>query len=237
MAARSDGGNDALVRDALASLTADLRRHRPAKVVAFVDGEAKPVAVPGSKRTRWENVAKVLLTLEWTRVELLDGKGALLHTVNAEPAPLDEDPEADVNVEKLLGSAPGGLSKEHGLLVLMLKAQQVALSHQAATLSTVTDAYRTVTETVFRRLEHMEGMFGRSLQLAHDAAQRVSQASGDDREDPNDAVVLKLLEKSGVLGGNVQGARLEKLLGRAEKFFGAESKVEQAPPNGAAKGA
>lgn len=236
MARSSDGGGD-VVRESLEALTRDLRRWRPAKVRVIVGGEPREVAVPGSKRHRWESVAKLVLSLEWTRVELLDAKGALLHFVDAEVVAADDD-DGDVlglDVNALLGKPGQGLDREHGLIALVLKAQQVALSHQAVTLSTVTDGYRTLTETVFRRLEHMEATFGRTLQMAHDAAQRVAQV--ETAGDPNDAAILALIEKTGVLGGGGDAKRLGRLLDRAEKVFGVESKVTQqaAPTNGAAK--
>lgn len=237
--ARSDDAGGAAAREALDTLTKTLRRWRPAKVRAIVDGEPRDIALPGSKRRRWEAVAKLLLQMEWSRVELLDAKGALLEFVEADDAAVAEEGEGVVDVERFLGKAPAGMDREHGLLVLLLKGQEVVLRHQAATLATVTDGYRTLTETVFNRLVQMETMFGKTLQMAHDAAQRVNASAGD--ADPNDALLLQLLEKSGVLGGgNGQVKKFESLLGRAEKLLGGAAapakKIESAPANGVAKG-
>lgn len=238
MAARSDsGGGSDVAGEAFAGLTATLRKYRPGRVRAVVDGEQRDIAVPGSKRHRWESVAKLLLRLDWTRIELLDAKGALLHSIDAEVAAAEEEGDAPINVDAMLGKPGAGLDKEHGLIVLVLRAQQVALSHQAATLATVTDGYRQIAESTFTRLEKMEQMFDRTLQMAHDAAQRVA-SGGDVEHDPNEEAVLKLIEKA--MSGGEQASRFEKLLGRAEKLLGGgmptkpASSVKQDAPNGKA---
>lgn len=234
--ARSTGSGNDVPGDATEELTRALRRWRPAKVRVTVEGEQRDVAVPGSKRHRWETVARLVMSLDWTRVELLDPKGALLHFVEAEVAPPDEEPAgADIlDVDKAIGAAPAGMDREHTLIALVLKAQQVVLANQAATLATVVASHQEMLRTAWTRLEHLEATFGRTLQMAHDAAQRVAQtdASG---ADPNDAAMVGLIEK--VMSGRGDAKRLGRLLDRAEKFFGPEEKpkhtVTQQAPNGA----
>lgn len=238
MAARS-GGGDVVAREALDALTKELRRWRPGKIVAVVEGERRDIALPGSRRRRWEMVARLLLSLDWTRVELLDAKGALLHTVEAE-VEATEDDAPGVDLAKYVG--PAGLDREAGLLALMLKGQEVALKHQAGTLATVTEGNRLLVETVLNRLMHMESMFGKTLQLAHDAAQRVAAASagGDQDADGADAAIMEML-KAATAGGGMTEAKIEAIVERAgRKLLGGgldEKATKQATPNGAAKGA
>lgn len=239
MANRDGGGDDVVAREAFEGLTRDLRKYRPARVRAIVGGEPRDVAVPGSKRHRWETVAKLLLSLDWTRVELLDAKGALLHQVEVEVAAAEEEGDAPIDVEGLLGKPTGGLEREHGLIMLVLRAQQVVLKNREAEMALVTDGYRQIAESTFTRLERMEQMFDRTLQMAHDAAQRVASGGEGGEHDPNEEAVMKLIEKA--MSGGEQAARFERLLGRAEKLFGAvagptpptpKHTVKQEPSNG-----
>lgn len=223
MAARSDGSAAA---DARAALVKALRAHRPEKLVAIVGGERRDIAVP-RRAHRWERVATVLESLEWSRLECQDAKGQLLGVIEGE-AREDEDP-AEVAIE--LGEAPPGMSREHGFMVMLLKGQQVALAHQAATMRVVVEGFQSVAETAFRRLEALEAVQERTLKLAHDAAVRVASSDGD--RDPNDEAMLKLLDKA--MGGSEKG--MEKTFERVARRILPESLLKPEEPKKLSNGA
>lgn len=192
--------------------------------------------MPGKARRRWEMVARLLLGLDWTRVELLDAKGALLHTIDAEVEAAPSDDVGD-SIERALGKAPTGLDKEHGFLLLMMKAQEVVLKHQSSMMSTVVEGNKALTGMVLARLEHLEATFGKTLQLAHDAAQRVAQASGQgggpgDAEGA-DAAIIEML-KVATAGGGMTEAKIEAIVERAGRKLLGMGGVATAPPTKAA---
>ncbi len=229
MAARSDGGSAAL--EARAALVKALRAHRPEKLVAVVGGERRDVAVP-RRAHRWERVATVLESLDWTRLECLDAKGQLLGVIEGEAAAGDD--VGDVPADLALGPAPAGLDREHGMLLMMCKAQELALRHQKEAMSVVVDGYRSLAEVVFTRLQALEAIQERTLKLAHDAAGRVSQGGGE--HDATDEVMLKLVDRLG--GGDDK--KLEQTFERvARKVLpeGMLKPVEKKLTNGAGGGA
>lgn len=228
MAARSTGSGGTAHDAAHEALVRALRTYRPSKVVALVDGERRGISVPARKH-RWEHVVRALDGLAWTRLECLDAKGDLVGSIQGEVEAADD--AADAPVELALGAAPAGMEREHGLLVLMLKAQQVALAHQGATMRIVVEGFQSVAETAFRRLEALEAVQERTLKLAHEAAVRVHGAEPE--RDPNDELVMKLLDKSGVLGGGEKA--LEKTFERVARKVLPEGLLKPEPkklPNG-----
>lgn len=147
--------------DALATV---LRRLKPFQVkVTLSDGTTRDVAVP--KRTRrWEAVIQTLEGLEWSRLELLDDKGALLRSFDAEtpPAPADLELDGSRGDERLLG--------------LMLKAQEVALVRHERVLETVMAGYSQLVGTLSERVVALETSFGQVLKLARDATVAMAEA-------------------------------------------------------------
>lgn len=218
---RSSGSGD---RDALVLA---LRKLRPAKVRAIVDADtARDVAVPGSQRHRWQTVARVLASFQWQRVEALDKSGALLGVIEG-------DHEEDPIVPAVDMMPAAGLDREHGLLTLMLKAQEVALRSQAGAMATLVDGYKALAETMFARLSSHEAALDKVLSLAHQAATRVATGGAAD-EDPTDKLMLQVLQGAGL--GGVDEAKLGKLVdGAVEKA--AKKLLNPAPNGAAAKGA
>jgi len=235
MDARSDGPG---ARDAREALTREFRRLRPAKVRAIVEGEPRDIAIPG-KRHKYEVLCKILDALAWTRIECLTARGELLGIIEADV----EEPDVAMSVEGTLGKAPGGLDREHGLLLLMLRAQEVALRHQSGAMATLTDGYRALTETVFSRLASMEATYEKTLRLAHDAAQRVAVGANEAPDaDPTDSMVMELLKGSGMLpgAGGMNEKNLEALVERVGRKLLAPPAVKAPgavePTNGKAGG-
>lgn len=99
---------------------ATLKRYAPDKLVATVGDRERPIAVP-NVRKRWDRVMSTLSGLAWTKLELQDKSGALLHMLdNAEPA-------------NELVALPSGRTEElHALLGVVMRAQEVAFKYRDA---------------------------------------------------------------------------------------------------------
>jgi hypothetical protein len=172
-------GADAVGNEAL---TATLTRLRPERLRAeLADGEKTEVAVP-NVRKRWSRVCETLASLAWTRLECLDKKGAVLGVIES---------EEPVGVEEELAKVSG---REQGLLALMLRSQDVALSRHERSLKVLLDGYGQLLSSVIGRVTQLESSYGQVLRLAQDAVvERAKQVNGDDSTE----AMLKFLEVVG----------------------------------------
>lgn len=145
-----------------------LKLVRPKAVIAVdTDGKEHRVNIPEHVgRNRHQHVMQALDGIDWEHVDLLDGKGGLLkrhhRTVD------DREPAGEL--EDVVKSRE--LSQMHGLLALMLKAQDVALSRQSQGLAQVLDAQNKILEVAMRRLEASEDRLTKEIdsnyQLSHE---------------------------------------------------------------------
>lgn len=104
----------------LENLRAALAKHNAHKVIAYRGDElVRSVPVP-TGRKRNAAVLAVVSKLEWSRVELVDRTGGLLAVVDGQDAAGDD---RDLPGVELNG-------RDAQLLGILLKAQQVALSHR-----------------------------------------------------------------------------------------------------------
>ena len=158
-------------------------------------------------RKRWARVKETLDDIAWTKVELLDKRGALLmvHTRST----FDEKPAGEM--EDLIGSnVAGDASKIAALMqvavTMVLRAQDGALSRQAEMMETVLGANARLVESTMRRFEQMDGQYHEMLRLNHamhgkrfaeiedmiKTARATMAAAGDDGDSSTD-MIIKLL--------------------------------------------
>jgi alkylhydroperoxidase/carboxymuconolactone decarboxylase family protein YurZ len=140
-----------------------------ARLLVHTADEDKPmeVAIP-DVRKKWSRVKEVLDDIAWTKVELLDKKGALI-MVHARTA-LDEKPAGDM--EDLIGSnAAGDASKIAALMqvavTMVLRAQDGALGRQAEMMETVLSANMRLVDSTMRRFEQMDNQYQEMIRLNH----------------------------------------------------------------------
>lgn len=101
-------------------LLATLKRVVPEKLVATVGDKERDIAVP-NVRKRWDRVMSTLSGIAWTKLELQNKAGALLHIV--------ENTEAAGDLVAL----PSGRTEElHALLGVVMRAQEMAFKYRDA---------------------------------------------------------------------------------------------------------
>lgn len=125
----------------LEQLRAALAKHAATKVIAYRgDDKLREIPVPPGRK-RNAAVLAVVGKLEWSRVELVDRTGGLLAVVDAQGAA-----DRDDGIGELVSG------REAQLLQLLLKAQQVALSHREretqVALNACTQSVRMLTDAV-----------------------------------------------------------------------------------------
>src|SRR5438552_164919 len=108
-----------------------LSRVRPHRVVVRGEGDTADTEIALRKgRTRWQHAAEQIIRLDASRVELFDGNAALLEVIR-------EDASSS-SAQLAPGPSRAGVSAEvERLLALMLKAQEVALDRQNASMRMV----------------------------------------------------------------------------------------------------
>jgi hypothetical protein len=154
-----------------------LKAVRPRGVLA-VDGEGKEhkINIPDNVgRNRHQHVMQALDGIDWQHVDLLDGKGGLLkrhhRTVD------DREPAGEL--EDIVRSRE--LSQMAGLLSLMLKAQETALSRHTQGQAQLLEAHHKMLEAATRRLEAAEQRLTHEIdtnyQLSHELLVRQLQSA------------------------------------------------------------
>lgn len=127
--------------------------------------KALEVAVP-NVRQKWQRVQEVLDEVPWTMVEALDKKKAVLLVHNRGAA--DERPAGDLEE---LGAASGEAGKVSALLAVsvhwVLRAQDVALTRQQESASSLLDAQNRLLESTMRRYEQMDRQYNEMMRLNH----------------------------------------------------------------------
>jgi hypothetical protein len=179
----ADALADSGARDAV---VAALKRFRPLKVRAvFAEGDPRDVAVP-MRRRRWEAVADTLEALpSWVRVEMMDKAGALLGAIEA---------DGDATTEKRDKLA----AREHAMLDVMLRAQEMALKRQNEAMAAMLNGYTSLANLALARLSSLERSYASALDMMHAAAQRLEPRAADD-EGPLDELARDVLKSSGLL--------------------------------------
>lgn len=208
-----------------------LRSVRPRMVLA-VDAEGKEykINIPDSVgRNRHQHVMAALDGIDWSHVDLLDGKGGLLgrhvrSVADAEPAG---------ELEPLARSRE--LSQMSGMLTIMLRAQEVALARQQQGTKELLEAALKMMDSATRRLEAAEARLTSEIdtnyQLSHELLVKQLEASmatavdgGDDGETMASAALREILPQA-----------MQHLLRGKAAAAGDGDKREKKPTNGATK--
>lgn len=152
-------------------LAATLHREKPAKLIAYVGGDAdgRNVAIRGGRKKWSQTVAAVEGLGAWTRCELLDKTGALLATVeNTDPAGELQD----------LNPGKGGVwdQVERGLAIV-LKAQEASAKQRGEEMRTVLQAQTELMRETSVAVKTLSALHQSHLETVRAASQAQLEAS------------------------------------------------------------
>lgn len=137
-------------------LLATLKRIAPDKLVATVGDKERAIAVP-NVRKRWDRVLSTLSNLAWTKLELQDKTGALLHTVeNTEPA------------GELTELSGGRAAEVQSLLSIVLRAQESAMKFRDAEVQGLLRAQADVVREVTASVKALSALHQEQLAAARE---------------------------------------------------------------------
>ncbi len=202
--------------DVVAKLKSDGASMATSLGVEILGGNVKNVQL-SKGRLRWNKVEKILASMDWINVEAQDHRGAVIGCARKEVRELQTLGE---------GTPPSALSSEvERLLMIVVKAQDLAVQRRDANLEIALKANATLIETLIDRLAHLEKGFGKNLDLATRWAHQVAKAranTGNDDDDDGNGIMEQMLQmwmmqQQGMIPGLQQPVA-----------------QPQAPPNGAA---
>lgn len=184
----------------VSTLTDALRRFKPTAVRAYTAQGERRIPVPDRHR-RWQAVVETVTTLHAHRVELVDATGGTLHVVDDGGPIGGPTPTLDRETDK--GSDVAALARA------IVSGQQVALDSHVEASKHLVAALLKQQEVSNKRLEVLESLLVKQMQLTHDLSsalvdQRLATAetaaaalesTGDDKMD-------KLLALAGPLVGS-----------------------------------
>ncbi len=193
-------------------LLASLKRHNPARVVAYAgDDDPRPIAVP-TRRKRWQQVIEAIQALAWTRVELQDKAGAVLGYVeNTEPA----GGLADLGTDK----SAGELRLAERIVTLVLKGQRDAMTFRDAEVTALLKAQGDVVREMTAGMRALTSMYQEQV----DAAEQLAETRALAAQQPEKGQLAELLDAA---------PQLLQALPLIRSLLGGES-----PPNGHVNGA
>lgn len=193
------------------AITGRLRLAKPSQLRVFtIEREDADLIEVSAKRDRWKRCCDVLSTMNWTRIDCLSSKGAIIDTIVQDDASVTDDDEAVV-VEQ---------SEEERWLNLMINAQRLALENSAHLMSPLIEGYVKLADALGARLAAMEKRFDQTLDVAYQNA--MLQAQVDAGPEMEGEVVKALLDKL----GNRKGVKKRQLKPHTPKPNGkAESAV------------
>jgi hypothetical protein len=203
---------------------AELAKLRPAKLRVFSRGseDAKAVAIPGNRK-KWETLAHTLDGLDWERIEALDPRGNIVGVV-ARP---EEDDEPDEVELASLDAAEA--ARDERLLQLMLKAQQVALTAQAAQLRPLVEGMGKLVGTVTTALDATS----RAYNIALAATSGVAPAAGGGESDESAGRFMQMVMMLLAQQGQPKLASVAGVVSAAQQAAAKPAVPRQSKPNGA----
>lgn len=193
-----------------ARVQASLRRQRPASVRVYRNDSDDPTNItPTGERGRWERVVQSIPpTAE--RIELLDAKGGVLSALDI------DQPDA--------ATALDSGDRDSKLLALLLKAQEMALDRQLASMTGMMRGYENLAKLMAERLTSLEKGYSQVLSAAFEstlmAAEAQAKLNGEQEKGESnsviDAMAGELLSKL-VGGKESNGHTVVKKLDTASK--------------------
>lgn len=147
-------------------LAATLGRYKPSAVTAFVGDEPRKVHIP-NVRKRWVRVVASLQSIgAWSKVELLDKSGALMHTIdNAEPAGDLVDIPMTARTAEL-----------QGLLTIVLKAQREAMAFKNEETQGLFRAMSEMQREQTQAVKALTGLYQEQLKVVRETEQERTSA-------------------------------------------------------------
>lgn len=157
-------------------------------VLAFVPSEDEPARITVTHNRQWmQRVLSTLAELAWESIELRDKKGGMLGRHNRGPE--DEPPPGEL--ESLAPSK--AVAETHGMLQLMLRAQDLALTRMMATMGPVLETLFKLVDVSMKRLDLTEKQYEHAIKVNSRMADDLARATmrqlarttsaGDDDED------------------------------------------------------
>lgn len=156
-----------------AKLLVELKRHEPAKIVAYSgDDDARPIAVP-TRRKRWAAVIAAINARSWSRVELQNKAGEMLACVD------NTSPAGDV--EELDGRAAKVRSEAEWAVSLALKTGRELLAFRSEEHTVLLRAQGEVVRELTQAMKGLAQIYGEQRDAAVDvAAMRAEADNGGD---------------------------------------------------------
>lgn len=203
-------------------LLAALRRCNPYRVLAFNgdDDAARDIAVP-QRRRRWVQVIKNINSRAWSRVELVDKKGAILDYVE-NTAPASE-------VEDIAHGAKWG--GEHQLAVKMvdlaLGAMKTGMAYRDAEVQNLLKAQGDVVRELSQSMRALSEVWQDRVQAERELADTQAQKQLAESVEPD--MMKQVMEALPAIG------QIAQMLPMLKSMLGGDAKPAT-PPNGARKG-
>lgn len=168
---------------------ATLKRYAPAQVRAYVGDEPRDIAV-ANVRKKWSRVVQTLDNMgAWSRIEMLDKKGALIHTLeNTDPAGELQD----------LGAPSGKAAEVERMLQIVLKAQREAMAFKNEELQGVFRAQGEVVAALTSHVRSLSQLHAEQMAAMRDLMQvrtdAATEAAIASTADPEGNMVKQLVE-------------------------------------------
>lgn len=200
------------------TLLATFRRIAPASIRAYTsDDEFKDIAVP-TRRRKWAQVLDTIDKLAWSRLELLNPKGALMGTVENSEAPTELQDLGDGSDMKLSPQFQAALA----INSLMLKAQEKVLSYRDKETVTLLSAQGEVLREMAAGMREVTALYREQVKVARENAETVAATTAA----ANDSSEIKQL---------LEAAPLIVQLLPVLKGLLTSGAAADVPPNGAKK--
>jgi hypothetical protein len=167
----------------------ELRRYMPATIRAYVpDADEPRVMKPTGKRNRWRRVVDSMPG-NAERVELLDSKGNVLAAFD-----LADDDESNTPTK-------GKVGEVGALLQLVNSGIDRAIERLEKRDNGITEGYRTLVDTAFKRLAELEGMLAEMVRVVYEAhvlAGKAAAAATGGEQDPGKEAFDTVMEMAGL---------------------------------------
>lgn len=185
--------------DVVQKLKSDGATQASSLAVEILGGNVKNVQL-SKGRLRWNKIEKILASMDWIAVEAQDHRGAVIGCARKEIRELETLGD---------GKPASALTTEvERLLMIVVKAQDLAVQRRDANLEIALKANATLIETLIDRLAHLEKGFGKNLDLATRWAHQVAKSRANQGDDDDDGTSIMesmlqmwMMQQQGVIPG------------------------------------